>query len=287
MSQDDPFPDSQVVSQGNAKCFGEQWDWVRRMQRWAIMPLCRIPDSGILGLLPLRLHILICGFPRSGTTMLQMMIENGLPRARRFGREFGGWRAATYSLRNHSVVISKVPHDIFRLEPLRTFYADRKAKLRIILVVRDPRDVLTSRRKSGGPQGYVVSSERWRHYYDAFVANREAGDALVVRYEDLVQDVAGQEARVEKFTAEKMVVPFADFHTVDRPDFELNTLNGLRPVETSLLQRWAAEDHRSRIEQVLRELPQLPRALIDLGYERDETWADAYEAKSPSRSPRN
>jgi hypothetical protein len=76
-----------------------------------------------------------------------------------------------------------------------------------------------------------------------------------------------------------------EFHTVERPDFAVQTLNGLRPVEASLLRRWASAEHRPRIEQVLRELPQLPQALIDLGYERDETWTEAYrEAARPSES---
>ncbi|HEX4125440.1 MAG TPA: sulfotransferase [Tepidisphaeraceae bacterium] len=273
-------PTSQTSNDASdtAACFGEHWDLFRRMQRAVIMPLCRVPDTGMFGLTPLRLHVLICGFPRSGTTMLQMMIENGLPQARRFGVETGGWRAATYTLRNHPIVISKVPHDVFRLEPLRKFYAGRKAALRIILMVRDPRDVLTSTRKEGGPLGYVVGAERWRRYYNAFCATRESADVIVVRYEDLVQDVPGQQHRIELFTGENMAVPFDQFHTVERPDFDLKTLNGLRPVETSLLRRWAAEAHRPRIEQMLRELPELPRALVDLGYEKDEGWTEAYRA---------
>jgi Sulfotransferase domain len=278
MNSGDPTSELDKVVSGDSANFGEQWDWLRRMERGVLMPLCRVADTGILGLTPLRLHILICGFPRSGTTMLQMMLENGLPNARRFGREVGGWRAATYSLRNHAIVVSKVPQDVFRLNPLRRFYAGRKAELRIILMVRDPRDVLTSRRKNGGPAGYVVSSARWQRYYDAFCASREAADAVVVRYEDLVKDVAGQQARIERFTGEKMAVPFEQFHTVERPDFDLQTLNGLRPVESSLLRRWAEAEHRARIEQVLRELPLLPGALIDLGYERDDAWADAYRS---------
>lgn len=276
MSHSSPSSETSDIAAGSGACFGEHWDLLRRLQRAVVMPLCRVPDTGIFGLTPLRLHILICGFPRSGTTLLQMMIENGLPQARRFGVETGGWRAATYSLRNHPIVISKVPHDVFRLAPLRHFYSKRKAALRIILMVRDPRDVLTSTRKEGGPKGYVVGPERWRRYYNAFCATREASDVMVMRYEDLVQDVPGQQHRIELFTGEHMVVPFEQFHTVQRPDFDLQTLNGLRPVETSLLRRWATEMHRPRIEMVLREVPELPRALIDLGYEKDEAWTEAY-----------
>jgi len=39
--------------------------------------------------------------------MLQMMLENAMPQARRFGCETGGWRAATFAWRNHALLISK------------------------------------------------------------------------------------------------------------------------------------------------------------------------------------
>lgn len=231
------------------------------------MPLYRIPDAGVLGLTPLRTHILICGFPRSGTTLLQLMLENALPQARRFGREVAGWRAATYAWRNHPVVISKVPHDLFRLGPLRNFYVRRRAALKIILMQRDPRDVLTSQRKTGGPVGYCVSCERWRAYFKAFLSERDTEDCLVVRYEDLVGDPDRQQERIEKFTGEAMCLPFSGFHTTRRPDFRTDTLNGLRPVETSLVARWRRDEHRRRVEHVVQNLPELPRALVELGYE--------------------
>src|SRR5262252_3756205 len=121
------------------QCFADQWPLLKRLRRQLTMPLFRVADTGLFGLTPLRKHILICGFPRSGTTMLQLMIENGIPEAKRFGRETGGWRAATYCLRNHAKAITKVPHDVFRLSPLRNFYATRDVDLKIILMLRDPR----------------------------------------------------------------------------------------------------------------------------------------------------
>jgi len=248
------------------------WPPLKRLRRRLLGLVCRLPDTGIFGLCKLRSHILVCGFPRCGTTMLQMMLENALPHARRFGYEIGGWRAATYSWRNHAVMISKVPHDVFRLEPLRDFYRGRSARLRIILMVRDPRDVLTSKRLTGGPSGYCVGIDRWRRYYQAFTRHRDDADVLVIRYEELVRHPASQQMRVEQFTDESMSVPFANFHLISRLDFDQSTLNGLRPVGTSLIGRWAAPEHRERIAQVLRHLPELPHALIRLGYERDEAW---------------
>jgi hypothetical protein len=262
--------------------FAQQWPLFKRVRRLIAMPLFRIVDSGIFGLTPLQEHILVCGFPRSGTTMLQLMLENALPDARRFGRETGGWRAATFAWRNHTKVISKVPHDVFRLAPLRNFYANRKAELKIILMLRDPRDVLTSQRKSGGPQGYVVSTERWRRYYDAFKRHQNDPDLITVKYEELVADVDHQQRRIETFIGETMSVPFNHFNEVQRPDFDTSTLNGLRPIEQSLIARWAQPRHSDRIGQVLTELPELPQTLIDLGYASDTKWIDQRAAERSS-----
>jgi hypothetical protein len=269
---------SQRRSPGNSEpqCFGDQWRLLKRIRRQLTMPLFRISDTGLFGLTPLQKHILICGFPRSGTTMLQLMLENGIPEAKRFGRETGGWRAATYCWRNHAKAITKVPHDVFRLTPLRNFYATRNVDLKIILMLRDPRDVLTSRRKTGGPAGYVVSSERWRKYYEAFKRHQNNADVIVVRYEDLVAHVQVQQKRIEDFTRETMAVPFSHFNEVARPDFDTSTLNGLRPIEQSLIARWATPNHHERILQVLRELPELPQALMDLGYAPDTSWIDEH-----------
>lgn len=252
---------------------------VRRWRRRLLMPLFRLADTPFPGLTPLRTHLLICGFPRAGTTLLQMMLENAMPYARRFGREVGGWRAATYCWRNHAVVISKVPHDLFRLDDLREFYSRRSAKLKIILMLRDPRDVLTSQRKLPGSdrEEYVVGFARWRKYYEQFREQCDRGDSLLVRYEKLVTDVDEEQKRIESFTGEPTVVPFRSFHEVPRSDFDVSTLNGLRPVETKLLYRWKQPQHRERIAAALREIPELPTALCDLHYEFDESWIEQWK----------
>src|SRR5438045_94468 len=35
-------------------------------------------DNGWIGLRPLRTHVVVCGFPRSGSTLLQLMIETSV-----------------------------------------------------------------------------------------------------------------------------------------------------------------------------------------------------------------
>ena len=244
-----------------------RWSAWKRFRRGFMSAVYCFPDRGRFGLTPLQKHVLICGFPRSGTTMLQLMLENAMPRARRFGREVGGWRAATYSWRNHRVIISKVPHDIFRLQGLREFYASHPASLKVIVMVRDPRDVLTSQRETGGPPGYVVSPERWRSYNRAVQQEQSASDCMTVRYEDLIACPATEQARIGQFIDEPFEIPFDQFHKPSRPDFAVETLNGLRPIENSRVARWANPRHRDQLEICRSQLPELDQSLVTFGYE--------------------
>ena len=63
-------------------------------------------DRGWLGLVPVKTHVVICGFPRSGTTLLQLMVETSTPRAKAFGNERSGLSVARYTW----PVRSSLPH---------------------------------------------------------------------------------------------------------------------------------------------------------------------------------
>ena len=255
----------------------DSWPAWQQFRRGLQAPLYRFADTGLFGLIPLQTHVLICGFPASGTTLLQLMIENGLPQAKRFGKERSGWKAATYSRRNHAVLISKQPRDLLRLEPLRAFYANRTATLKIILMLRDPRDLMTSQRNKEGRAEYVGEVESWKEYYLPFLQQRDREDTLVVRFEDLIADSAIEQDRVESFTGHKMAVNFADYMEVQRKDFDTTTLCGLRPIDPTRVDRWRDPAHHARICQVLHDLPELPAALERLGYEDNADWALAYK----------
>jgi hypothetical protein len=254
----------------------DRWPVWQQIRRGVQAPVYRFADTGLFGLTPLQTHILICGFPAAGTTLLQLMIENGLPLAKRFGKERSGWKAATYSLRNHSVLISKQPRDLLRLEPLRAFYTGRNAKLRIILMLRDPRDLMTVQRERDEKLAYCGCMQAWRNDYRAYLQQRDRDDTLVVRFEDLLASPAAEQRRIEMFTNCTMGIPFEQFEQVKRNDFDTSTLRGLRPIDPTRVARWKDPVHRERIQQVLMEMPELPGALVRLGYETDTAWVQEY-----------
>ena len=252
----------------------DEWTGLKRLRRRLRAPFYRLSDTGWFGLTPLRTHVLICGYQRAGTTLFLMMMEHAFPRARFFGTEKSAWRAATFEWRNHAVVISKVPTDIFRLQRLRNFYSDRRAKLKTIIMIRDPRDVLSSRHIKTGDHAYFQNIDQWKDIHAHVMQHCNDPDVMVVRYEDLVTDPNTVQAKVEAFTGEQSERRFNDAPAAIRPDFDTHPLNGVRPVDCSRVGRWARSEHRLRMEEILRELPALPQILIDLGYETDTSWTE-------------
>jgi hypothetical protein len=201
------------------------------------------------------------------------MMEAALPRARKFKREIRGWRAATSRFRNHEVMITKRPRDIFDLHRIKRFYRERQAKLRTIITVRDPRDALTSSHpRSVRKRPYHFTIAGWRDLYPHLARYLHDPEVLVVRYEDLVSDLDGVEASIEAFVGERIEHSFSEFHKGVPRYFDTRALNGVRPVDGRGVGRWKLPQHTARIEEILRQLPDFPQQLIDLGYEKDSNW---------------
>jgi hypothetical protein len=258
-----------------------------RMRKLAIAAV----DRGWLGCRPLKTHVVVCGFPRSGSTLLHLMIEACVSGVRTFGTELEALVAARYALRNHEYMFTKDPDDVFYLDKIRAYYAGRRAQVRFIVTVRDPRAVLTSVHQ-GHPMsmhrdGYWIDPARWDAYHEHVRYARQFDDVLTVEYEDTIRRPAELQRRLEDFTGWKSKLSFENFHTaVPRKFAAHGALNGLRPLDATRVAAWKQEKQRARIVTLLREIPRLPDYLIEMGYESDASWSQEYlehshEASAP------
>ena len=232
-------------------------------------------DAGWSRRTPLRTHVVICGFPRAGTTLLGLMLQVAYPQARAFPRERAALRVAYHTHRNHRLMISKRPDDVFYLDALRSIYRYRRPSVRFLLAMRDPRAVLTSIHQTAKDR-YYVAPERWRATYQHLHANRAQPDCLTIRFEDLVTDIRSIEKAIVEFVGEEPASPFDAF--VDRvpAGFRATALNGVRALDPGAIDKWREPRHRDRISQMLHAIPDLPDTLVREGYETDTTWADSY-----------
>lgn len=238
-------------------------------------------DAGWTRRQPLKTHVVVCGFPRGGTTLLSLMLQTAYPQAKAFPTERAALRVAYLADRDHSLIITKKPDDVFFLEEIRRTYRSRRPSVRFLIVMRDPRSVLTSVHASKKDH-YYVSPERWRATYECVVAARSADDCFVLRFEDLVTKPFEVQAAVARFLGAAPRLPFTAYQQRVPPGFKQVALNGLRPLDPSAVTSWSAPAHAERIQSVLQELPELPEALIATGYESDFEWVRPYTSSNDS-----
>jgi hypothetical protein len=259
--------------------FVRRFDRPRPLRRLFARAVIGAIDSGWIGRTPLRMHLVVCGFPRGGTTLMSLMLQVAYKRAKAFRKERAAIRAAYLTDRNHALMISKRPDDIFYLDRLRAIYAHRRPSVRFLLMMRDPRAVLTSVHSSAKDR-YYVSPERWRATYDRVQANREKEDCLVVRFEDMITSIEGVQRAIQTFIGEEPDVPFDRYVDNVPQGFRSTALNGVRPLEAQAATKWRHPRHAPRLRSLLSELPELPDILIQLGYERDTAWVNEYLTQS-------
>lgn len=244
----------------------------RRMVK-ALGRLCS--DRRWLGATRLDEHLVICGFPRSGTTLLQLMCEVGYPDALAFGRE----RRALACIHEqwwgaHPRMVTKRPDDLFWIDEIRAAYRRRPTRVAFVVCVRDPRDVLTS--VHDGRSGYYVSATRLAAAYECVTKVRLDADVAVVRYESLVKEPEHVQERVESLMGRRAVGRFREAVRCVPPSFDTTALSGVRPVEPGRVERWRGDRHEARLRSALRETPRLLDIVRGLGYAQNDDWAQRY-----------
>jgi hypothetical protein len=143
-----------------------------------------------------------------------------------------------------------------------------EGQVRLIHIVRDGRDVVTSHHPNS-PQRYYVPPERW-------VADVEAGlayenQSLLIRYEDLIADMEGVLRRVCDYVEEDFdprLLDFARHTTVTENKAWAGRV--VRPLHNGRIGRWQQPDHQRVIQQFL-STPRAADLMARLGYSIVET----------------
>lgn len=166
-----------------------------------------------------------------------------------------------------TLYLTKKPPDTLRIHKI--FLAD--PNLHVIAMLRDPRAVITSRHESR-PDVYFAGYLRWREYIKAIERLRGHPRFIVIRYEDLISDPDSVQARVSSqfpFLREKR--KFSSYpNAADVPAAAVESLNGVRPFDTSRMYGW--HEHLPRVNGQLRDHPEMPEDLILTGYEENDEW---------------
>jgi len=241
-------------------------------------------------------HIVICGYPRSGTSLLYNMIAASIAdfRCEEFEME------ALYRLHRRGNYVTKFPLDILSIDEILNGNILAK-DIYFLLLVRDVRDLITSRHPLV-PDRYFIGYKsslwpqdpqfaKWKSdapgieaIHDAMrtCASRRDLRSLRIRYETLVTDTDAIQQQVETLVGMKFAYSFRDYYT--RPDKHAYKYSGRyqakdaslaresAKVDKNRISKWRNPEHRQVLHQQFSQHPELFQILIEDGYEKDAEW---------------
>jgi len=240
-------------------------------------------------------HLIVCGFPRSGTSLLYNMISASLP-GYRF-EQFEGY--FIFRLHRLGNLATKAPLDVVHLDSIDTLNINKK-KLIILIMVRDIRDVITSRHPIHPDEYFIGHDYSWwpqdqkftEWHYDApgVIAIHKAiqaalrrPDVMLIRYESLVSnpDIVQQEI-TNKFNL-VFQAKFSEYH--NSPKKHAYLYEGKYAAKASSLvmegqkssqervARWKrTQEQIERVWKQFSECNELFNVLESYGYETSRDW---------------
>ena len=241
-------------------------------------------------------HIVICGYPRSGTSLLYNMIAASIEgfQCEEFETE------AVQRLHRRGSFVTKFPLDVLSIEQI--LRANTLSKdIYFLLLIRDVRDLITSRHPQV-PDRYFIGYKsslwpldprfaKWNYnapgieaVHNAIrdCASRRDIRTLQIRYETLVTDTDAVQRQIEDFLGVKFPESFADYDR--RPHKHVYKYTGRYQAKDASLARessrvdskrvakWRNPEHREVLQQQFSQHPELFQILIDEGYEQDAGW---------------
>lgn len=223
-------------------------------------------------------HITICGFSRSGTTLLYQMLRNSVTNYKMSDKEL----PSHLSMNEHGNTISKRPLDIFDVD--RIVANIKNKRIIFLFTIRDPRDILVSKHPKVENVFFVHGDFSYTFWpsrgvrkttrggiidtYDRIKKARESCDTISIKYEDLIEDSDKIQKQLGDLFSFEYKDSFKNFH---KYDMKLSIpLNGVREVDRNNKKKW--RNHPERIKQQIKKFPEILDILIDMGYEDNKDW---------------
>lgn len=220
-----------------------------------------------------RVHIVgIAG--RTGTTLLAEAMRACFAIDASHEHEAWLWERASGA----AIHLSKAPSDILRIGPRLRL----DPRLHVICMVRDPRDIVVSRHHRVYPDRYFVGMTRVGRGLRALRRLKGHARLTVVRYEDLVSDPSSVQRYLEfRMPFLERTADFGEFHRVAAVSERAGlALSGLRPIQTTSIGNW-----RRHLPRIADQREAMTAALIELGYEVDQSWEEVLSEVEPIAQP--
>jgi len=241
-------------------------------------------------------QLIICGYPRSGTSLLYNMMSTTLTTRFQFTDFEKYFMFLMHKIRS---IASKAPLDIMHIQWLDKMNINNK-QIILIVVIRDVRDILISKHPNL-PKEYFIGFDHsfwpsdefdghWKYVAPGIVDIHEKillsmanPDTLIVKYEDLVTHPNDIQKKLAATFDLKFDLNFTDYHT--KPSKLAYTYTGKHAAKDQSLVlegqkiskktcKWDDKKNYKRIYDQFTQCPKLFDILIEYGYEEDTSWFD-------------
>lgn len=241
-------------------------------------------------------HIVVCGSPRSGTSLLYNMLNTSLP-----DLHFDEWEiSSTVTLKHYANHVSKSPLDILHVEDI--LHANQFQKqIYWLVLIRDIRDTITSVHPNKPDDyfiGYAASYNIFGTYpnyrtelnapglkdiFEAIDQLTQSGQSyLLLKYEDLIENTDEIQVQIADLFDLSFSNKFSDYHRFpDKHGMKFakqwqalnpELVKSSQAVTTNYVQRWRKPEHHARIIEEFTKYPALFDLLCQHGYESDDNW---------------
>lgn len=216
-------------------------------------------------------HIVVFGYPRSGTTLLYCMLRSSVEGYKLYHKEVSAREA--YEKEPNVAKITKDPRDAADVDWIVQNISD----VGLILCVRDPRSMLVSRvdkdshfkmswdhchHRKEKPSAGLIEFHDW-------ILNSMKYSPLVVRYEELIESPENVQGKIgERFELEYKD-EFRNFYKYEIPPLLGCRLNGIRPV---MVEEAPWKNEQERIEEQFTQCAELFDIVQYWGYEETNAW---------------
>ena len=151
-------------------------------------------------------------------------------------------------------------------------------------MLRDPRDVVTSRHGTGMARSRAPL-RMWKRNFRNARPILDHPRVIPVRFEDLVAEPDKVQAEIaRRLPFLRPTGAFTEFHRRADPSAKaVKALGGVRAISADSIGKW--RHHLPRLAGQLSQHGPVTAELIELGYEQDDAWLAALDGIEPDMSP--
>jgi len=211
--------------------------------------------------------IFIVACPRSGTTML-LSILSAHPNIHIIKKQtyaFDKWKKSEGKEIPARVDRLYLELLLNRIKPAATRWCEKTPKhsesigkilnylpdSKIISLVRDGRDIVTSKHPYHDSDNYWVRSERWIHYVSDELSFCDHPNVHIVKYEDIVTNYAETIGSILSFLEEDYTEEMEDWYKNSSLRNSIHLKEGIQQLHTKSIGRWKNPEHREVVENLL------------------------------------